>query len=215
MEMGTGYWLVAGYVMLAVGSVMFLLNGYRAVVSLLGRRIDHLTMVLLSLYPMGVGFKAAVIGPEFLRFHLSDIGFSVFVGFVLYSHFRSGFEKNNPNFGRDGLADTAQALRHRKVTLVIGLIVSYVYESLTGLLYSLRPDMEVKLVGKFDWWDIVDYTLGAALCYLLLVIWQLAVYRAQKHQSAINAERRKDQSKGPRPGQRPQPKRRSRKGKRK
>ncbi len=213
MQMGTGYWLVAGYVLLAFGSGMFLWNGYKAIASPFGRRIDRLTMVLLALYPMGVGFKASVTGPEFLRWHLSDIGFPVFVGFVLYQHFRSGFEKNNPDLGKDVLADTAQALRHRKALLVIGLLISYAYETFTGMLYRLRPDMKAELVGKFDWWDIVNYTLGAALCYGLLVIWQIAVSRVREQraaeEAATAAERREQQR-----GQRQQPKRQRRKGKR-
>jgi hypothetical protein len=194
---------------------MFLWNGYKALVSRFGRRIDHLTMVLLALYPMGVGFKASVTGPEFLRWHLSDIGFPVFVGFVLYQHFRSGFEKDNPDIGKDMLADTAQRLRHRKALLVIGLVVSYTYETFTGMLYRLKPNMKAELVGKFDWWDIVNYTFGAALCYSLLVIWQIAVSRAREQraieEAAAAAERREQRNQH---GQRQQPKRQRRKGKR-
>lgn len=211
MVMGTGYWLVMGYVLLAAGSAMLVTNAYRAVVSPFGHRIDHLTMVLMALYPLGVGFKASAIGPEFLRFHLSDVGFSVFVGFVLYHHFGSRFTKH-PDFGKDKLADTAKVLRNRKVTLVIGLIISYAYEGFTGLLYQLNPDMKVELVGDFDWWDIVNYTFGAAVCYMLLTVWQLAVHRARARQAATEAERRKERSQGPRPGQRPR--RRTRKERR-
>lgn len=207
MQMGTGFWLVAGAILLALGSGMFLANCYQALVSPFGRRIDHLTMVLLTLYPIGVGFKATLIGPEFLRFHLSDIGFPVFVGFMLYHHFRSGFEKNNPDLGKDQLADMAQELRQRKMASIIGLGVSYAYECFAGLLYRLRPDMEVQLVGDFDWWDIVNYTLGAVLCYMLLVVWQIAVRNAQ--QAAAHVQRRKS-----RPGQRQQPSRRSRRDRR-
>ncbi|HKX24594.1 MAG TPA: hypothetical protein VJM46_05115 [Candidatus Saccharimonadales bacterium] len=215
MQLGTGYWLWAGIAMLAFGSGLFLWNALRATVTPFGRRINHLTWVLLALYPMGVGFKSAVIGPEFLRFHLSDIGFPVFVGFTLYHHFRSGFEKNNDRLGKDLLADTAQALRHRRVTLVIGLLLSYGYEVFTGLLYSPRPDLEPWLVGAFDWWDIANYTLGAALCYTLLRMWGQRVSVVQTEQAVADAaaeEERRKQRREER--QRRQPKRRGRKGRR-
>jgi hypothetical protein len=214
MQLGTGYWLWAGIAMLAVGSGMLAWGAYKAAVSPFGRRIDHLTWVLLALYPIGVGFKAAVIGPEFLRFHLSDIGFPVAIGHMLYGRFRSGFEKNNDELGKDLLADTAQALRHRRGTLIVALLLSYAYEGFTELLYSLRPDLDAWLVGKFDWWDIANYTLGAALCYLLLTIWGRKVTEAQASEQALAAERRKLQARGPRPGQRAQPRRRSRRDRR-
>lgn len=211
MQMGTGYWLWAGLGLLVIGLGMFLWNGFKAIGSPTGPRINRLTWTLLALYPMGVGFKSAAIGPEFLRFHLSDIGFPVFVGYTMYHHFRLGFEKNNPQLGHDALADMAQKLRHRKVALAVGLIVSYGYEVFTGFLYGLRPDMEPWLVGDFDWWDIVNYTLGAALCYLLLRFWAQKLAAAQVEQAALEAaadeERRRQRRQ-----QRRQPRRRGRRG---
>ncbi len=215
MELGTGYWLIAGCVMLVGGLLMLAYSGFKAVTAKrYSDRMESLLLVLMALYPIGVGFKSAVIGPEFVRFHLSDIGFPVFIGYTLYHHFRSGFTKNNPDIGKDALADTAQALRHRKGTLAVALVLSYLYEVSTGWLYSLRPDLEPWLVGTFDWWDIVNYTLGATLAYTVMQLWSRKVAESRANVAELEAELRRLQGRGPRPGQRPQTdKRRRRKDK--
>lgn len=67
----------------------------------------------------------------------------------------------------------------------------------TGLLYSLWPDLEAELVGKFDWQDIVNYTVGAVLCYLLLWVWRREVSKVQvlraAEEAAANEQRRQQQ----------------------
>jgi hypothetical protein len=196
VKLGTGIWLIGGYVWILIGVSVFAYNAYKAVRNMAGPRMHNLSMMLLALYPLGVGCKISLTGPEFVRYHLSDIGFPVFLGYVFYGHFRAGYEKRN-NAQLDALPvheDMAIALRHRRGTLIVALVASYLYEIGTGLLYRTHPAVKVQLVGSFDWWDVAYYTLGAACGYLLLRRWQYWVdyvrtaYQAQ--QEAAEAEKR-------------------------
>ncbi len=189
MTPGTGFLLYAGYGVLVIGAVMFLYNGYKALRSPFGKRMYRLTWVLLALYPLGVACKGIAFGPLFFRYHLSDIGFPVFVATVLFRHFRMSFEKGNATLGHNDMADLAQWLRQYRVALIIGLVVSYSYEGFCGLLWHLKPDVmaEAGLIGDFDWDDIANYTLGAAVCYWLLTVWRRRVVVAKMLQPKLDA----------------------------
>jgi hypothetical protein len=178
MTPGSGFLLYAGCALLAIGAAMFLYHGFRAVTAPFGQRIDRLTKVLLALYPLGVGCKAVALGPLFFRYHLSDIGFPVFAAAMFFHPDEQAPEQSQMDY-------MLQWLRHRKITVVIGLVASYGYEAFTGVMWRVQHDVmaEVKLIGNFDWVDMANYTLGAAACYTLLIIWQRRVVVAQALES--------------------------------
>jgi hypothetical protein len=204
MEMGRGYLLIIGWVLLVSGGGMFLFNAIKAVFSPFVGRIMGTTWALAALYPLGLGFKAAVIGPAFLRYHLSDIGFAVAIGYIIYYHSEVKSKPENE------LGTAAQALRLRMKTLVIAYVLSWAYEAFIAALFVLKPSMKGNVpVGDFDWNDIVGYTVGAALCYLLFRTLHREVCLAQEYEAdekaTIQEARRR---------RRPQPKKRRPKGKR-
>ena len=183
----SGVMTVSGYVFITL-SLMFIC--YKLFVAL---RSKSRVMALLSaiyiitaLYPLGLGSKMALVGPDFLRWHIADIGFPVMVGLVFLRS--RGY---NPNV-------TWRTIQQR---IGFGLLISYTYEIAVGrIIASLEGD--VPHIGGFDWLDMAAYTIGAglaiALCQPLYTTeLKLASARAEatRAEDARNRELRNEQKK--------------------
>src|ERR1044072_9475177 len=120
------------------------------------------------LYVLGGGLKFAVMGPEILRRHLSDVGFpaAISIHVLTRSHYPVSLSSHE-----QACKDQAKHDHQLFLRVLIALGLSYAYEIVTGLLYSVS-DMSVKVVGSFDWTDIAVYTIGAGCAVAILLIAQ-------------------------------------------
>lgn len=128
--------------------------------------LEAAAMTVGMLYLIGMGAKLTLIGPDFVRFYVGDIGFPVMTGYVLghlasswtvWRHIHDEHAANDARFKR------------QMVTLGIALVLSYGYELLVGWAYTSISGTETALVGSFDPIDMLMYTIGAgaaALCYI-------------------------------------------------
>lgn len=133
-----------------------------------GRRVDQLMEVIASLYPIGLGFKFLMVGPDFLRFHLTDIGFPVSVGLLLFVKYSWGLRKSPYYQSLDVVTEQRLLQRIRRNFMVLGLLLSYGYETAIGIFYQLHPDKTPILIGNFDWDDMLMYSLGGLAGFSLL-----------------------------------------------
>jgi hypothetical protein len=162
------FFRIFGAVLLVVGLGFMSVSLYKAWKHRGGRRIDQLMEAIASLYPIGLGFKFLMVGPEFFRFHLTDIGFPVSVGLLLFTKYSWSLAKN-PYYQSLDLVDEQRLLqRVRRNFMVLGLLLSYGYETAIGLFYQTHPDKTPMLIGNFDWGDMLMYTLGALAGFSLL-----------------------------------------------
>lgn len=137
-----------------------------------GHRYHIVVTMIAALYPAGLTFKLLILGPEFFRFHLTDIGFPVVVGWIIMSHARQRHNDAGTRLDdhyREQIAETTTYIR----AIIIGCGLSYAYESFVGLFYWFLADRLVGqtnlLVGNFDPVDMLMYTLGAGTAVLLLM----------------------------------------------
>lgn len=132
--------------------------------------------IITALYPLGLGSKMALVGPDFLRWHIADIGFPVMVGLVFLRS--RGY---NPNV-------TWRTIQQR---IGFGLVLSYGYEIAAGrMVASLEGEKEIPYIGGFDWVDIVAYTIGAVLAIgLCQPLYKAELELAARKDEAVRAEK--------------------------
>ena len=173
MQAGTGYMLWAGYAMVAAGMGIAFANVYQAIKK---RKTLHVVrhglMVVTSFYPLGVGCKMALWGPEFFRFYLADIGFPLFVGYALYEWSVQRRDTPVQTKSSHPLEEWVTYCRLRRSTLVAGFVISLLFEAAWGVLMWQHPEaLELELAGGFDLWDVASYIIGTALG--LCMLWVL------------------------------------------
>jgi hypothetical protein len=172
---GTKLGTVIGIALILVGVGMLAWSAVKMFRTLrtrhIGDRLQALYMMVVALYPLGNGFKFAIWGPEFFRFHLTDIGFPAWLGFVLFLHGTIHDRLADKSTSDVTIEETISLLRYRRKLLIAGLVMSYAYEIITGVMYWVRSDLPAKYVGSFDLVDMVMYTLGAALGFAVLAYW--------------------------------------------
>ena len=124
---------------------------------------------LFLLYPLGNAYKVAAVGPEFMRFHLGDIGFPPAVAlflFVVYS-LLVGREVST-----DASGPTIELLmadnRRKMACAVTAFVLSLGYEWVSGSLADQLSDSTNPGIGHFDWIDVACYALGSAALYACL-----------------------------------------------
>jgi hypothetical protein len=153
--------------------------------------MQALYMIGASLYPLGVGCKFAILGSQFMRFHLSDIGFPLMLGYSIFMHRQHSVDDDKTSEEFYSLEATLVVLRRRSTSLLIALGLSYAYETVVGLMYSSRDDMAVQMIGNFDLLDMVMYTVGTCLGLALLAFWRRKVLSAWIALEAAEAEHRR------------------------
>lgn len=160
-----------------------------------------LVYVVSACYPLGLFFKLLVIGPDFMRWHLTDFGFSVAISLLIFHGTKSKAEpnrfwsKDHPLYDPDGdnldmrpiLHNLHKQYKGRKSYIGYCLALSYIYEIAVWLLYRFGKLKKGAFVGSFDIWDVVSYTLGAAIAILCL---RAAIRWTQDEVKAVTAEER-------------------------
>ena len=191
-------------------------------------RWNEAFMVLGSLYPIGVGLKFMFFGPLFLRWHMTDFGFPLFISYYyLFERYWRGYKKKY--WTDESVTDGQEYLKYikfRRVSLAIALGLSYAYEIFTEGLYRFFGQFTRKtdkpfMVGRFDPIDMLMYTAGAACGFVLLWVMrrrlvttisrvqqrQEEVRQAELERAALEREksRLEQKSKPPQPGLRRKP----------
>lgn len=191
-----------GGLAIAIVSAWFMLSNLaRAIVSLRRSRyiwLENIFWVTLWLYGVGAGLKFAGLGPDWVRWHMSDIGFPLFAAMVFSGKVAAQFHWDQSSMS--SLECAERAVRFGGVWrrgVVMGLIASFAYEVLAGTtIYVLKkrdPDSKEELgVGGFDLWDIAHYSLGALIGWTLWNMWlnraKLWLRAAQEGAVAAEAE---------------------------
>lgn len=155
---------------------------------------EDITGLLATLYPIGVGLKLLPLGPDFLRFHLSDIGAPLAIAEIIMI-LLAWVTKQEWRYTRaDAWYQSRLWYARMHIRAVaVGWAVVCIYEVGVGLLYDIRaPGVKAVIIGKFDWVDIVMYTLGA-LCGLYLLRSYASFLRNHVIPAAASYERAKDE----------------------
>ena len=204
-------------IFMVIGVVLFVRRVYEAIRAFPGVRMDTYLDMISLLYMIGLGCKFAAIGPEFFRYHLTDIGFPVAIGLLLFSLYERGLVYNDYFRGLDQFHKALMIMRHKRTFVLIALGLSYAYEIGVELMYQSRPGVTPSMVGRFDWQDMLMYTLGAGLglaiiqfCLSQAKRWvqerdeaQAALRVAERaHANAVNNELRKNYRSNKRKGNR-------------
>ncbi|HET9412375.1 MAG TPA: hypothetical protein VFO38_06090 [Candidatus Saccharimonadales bacterium] len=180
--------------------------------------LERLFWVTISLYGLGTGLKFAQVGPEWVRWHMGDIGFPLFAA-VIFSRgvaARFSWDRSMPKLERAERAVQYGGVWRRGA--LIGFVVSVGYEVLAGaIIFKLKqenPDSKEELgVGGFDWWDIAHYGLGALIGWTLWNMWlnraklwlraeQEGAVAAETEAKTVRKEAKKERPKRLKPGQR-------------
>lgn len=157
---------VAG-ALIALYGIWLVVAEVRAIIS--AKKIGPLNIssLIAALYLFGLASKAAMVGPAWMRWHLSDIGFPVFIGYhVLFLRWWDGFKKNPVYTTMSSFELDQKYVELRKKMLLIAFGLSVLYELVVGFLYSLRPEVTPTMVGNLDWVDILCYTIGTGVALL-------------------------------------------------
>lgn len=178
--MDTPYFHTVGWLFLT-GGILVSLHALWVIVTKSRKSKVHAYRAVIRLiectYSIGLGAKFLIIGPAFIRWHLTDFGFTVAIGALLYhsaahgAKLRSEYENEHYRF--------AVKLEYtlRRATLVFALLLSYGYEVLVWFFYRQHPTKKVQYVGNFDWIDILMYSLGALAAYFCFRSIYLAMLR--------------------------------------
>lgn len=191
----SNFFIVGGYIGLTIGL------GFIARAWLTWRKYRPLQLKLTAViyliaacYPLGMFFKCLVIGPDFLRWHLTDLGFAVAISILTFHGSDQEPEPNNywkpghPWHMPDGdnldqrpmLRNLREQHSYRRFYNGFCLMLSFGYEFFTGALYYFT-DIKVELIGNFDVWDMVGYSAGAAIAWWILrkaISWETDLIKA-------------------------------------
>lgn len=168
--------LVFGWVLLVASSSILLGLLYAALRNFRRawfRMIRNLHLAGASLCAIGGGLKFLELGPEWVRFHISDLGFPFAVAYLVCAR-REGSFWVDAKSRVDSAKATLEVGRWWRLGMVLALGLSITYEIVSGLVVAelrSRGIGPVAGVGGFDVVDIVCSTVGAALGYLLWTLW--------------------------------------------
>ena len=147
-----------------------------AVAGGLGSWLSFLYGVGVLLYPVGVALKFSRFGPDWAQWHLSDIGFALFVANFLWSGVRA---KNAAVITKWTHPLLARMAWTRVVCLLFALVGACTFELFEGLLRNylanrVAPEKLTHVPG-FDLIDVWCYTAGVAfgVILVLLPLWRL------------------------------------------
>ena len=156
---------------------------------------DHSIVALSIVYAVGVMAKFAAIGPEFLRFYVSDIGFPVML-MMIWTIGADPRTRTRQHFANASYLDQLLLLKGYKKyqggVLVAALCLSYLYEVVMGMAVSVLAESGAQNpgVGGFDWGDIAAYTVGAAVAALLLRTYSRALdFRIEREMRRMESAR--------------------------
>lgn len=155
--------IIALVIGLIIGVLSFIRNLLRLIAG--DKRSTTGLELLISFYMIGVLCKALVIGPEFVRWYLGDIGFPVALGYV-FSSFGKPTARERESIRT--VWDMARwRLLHCKIMIIVAWLMSIGYEVAVSVLFHYA-EVTPSMVGGFDWVDVAMYTVGmlAALWFI-------------------------------------------------
>lgn len=167
-----------GYAIFAFLAVYALVSVWRLVTGRIRGFYPAALQLVRMAYPLGFACKVTIIGPEFVRWHLTDLGFTAAVGYMLYLK----FEDRTPWSPSDKVSQlrfvTLSNLRMRTTMLAVAWVLSVLYELFTMWVYSRKPGAKPFLIGNFDWMDVLMYTVGALVSLVLVHFWRRDIIAA-------------------------------------
>lgn len=173
---------------------------------------DQLRIVdaIVSLYVIGMGFKMGLIGHWFFRWYLPDIGFPAMEGFVFFWVVMMFVSRTERFRQMEVYEQWLRVVRYRRNTLVVALVMSYLYELATSGMYALSQGHPVRYVGKTDPWGLVCYTVGGGIALACYAVTMRNIKRDQALAQAYVAQQQAAQQAARQRTKRVQPKRASR-----
>lgn len=140
---------------------------------------------LVASYGVGKLFETAQSGPDFLRYHLCDIGFiAVWGALVLNS-------KREPVINQRVKIPTDEPIHFFRAGIIVAFLAGMGWELLTGLYISGREDLAESanmLYTGFDWWDTAMYVIGFMVTWRLSSRLFIVEQQRQRHPSRVKAQ---------------------------
>lgn len=157
------------------------------------------------LWPTSLIAKVLVVGPDWFRWHAGDIGFVLMLpAYIKLSMSVPPRRVDASEPISSVYRRTIDNLKIAKIMVFIMTVIIIGYEILTGVLYSIRPDIEPIGVGSFDPIDVAMYVLGAFIGAKLLNTMvdqfdKLAVAHEAREVAAANLQRAEQRKNRARP----------------
>ena len=129
----------------------------------LGYRLLGCLGLVACLYPVSLGIKYGVIGPQWLRWHLADLLFTIMWGNVFQIiHWHIVRKRYAGTSSMDARIRFLAKMRSWRKSLVAALILALSYEVLSELVFVplIGPGL---LIGGFDLIDVICYVVGFVL----------------------------------------------------
>lgn len=156
-----------GYFLLVCSSAygVYLAQGLPRLDSI--RRWDRALGLFIVCYGFGVGFKLLEVGPELIRFYLSDWAWpgatSNVIALIGYNLMINSWRQQGLTIARIWM----NVVQINRWAIPIMWALAFGYELLTGYAARLNSG-PVENVGLFDWVDIAACTLGS-FCALAML----------------------------------------------
>lgn|GEM_PF-5200275 len=128
--------------------------------------IKNLLNLGAIVYPIGVFLKFGLVGPDWVRFHMSDLAFPIAVAtFILQFAWVSA--------GRSDSVSVVVRSRRLMIAAAIGLAFSVAIECFEGyaVVHLYRYNQGI---GAFDWIDIACYVAGTLYVVGVALYWRRA-----------------------------------------
>lgn len=129
-------------------------------------RFEYRLRFLAMIYGLGCVLKFMVLGPDFVRWHLADVGFPAMIVAAYVALYGYWYKKIQP------IEDYARAKRSLAEATVaqfaapIAVLISCAYEFSAHAAQTSAQAGPV-YVGRFDWVDIVCYVVGGLVVFFM------------------------------------------------
>jgi hypothetical protein len=88
------------------------------------------------LYIVGVACKFGLVGPDWLRFHLSDVGFPLVIALLLWGMYKKKYSGMSMSTMTERFKLELQIIHVYMMYAVTGFVISVLYEVVTGIMVT-------------------------------------------------------------------------------
>lgn len=158
---------VLGIIALLAGSTLTVLSSY-GLFMFRGQprsQLSALYGLILATYPLGQAFRNLEWGLDVMRYNLADVGFPVFVAFVLSRECTLELYRLAKNMDSETWLLRTRFYKEMRIFAGIGIAVSLVWECLAWFANERADDPII--VGTFDPNDVAAYFIGGSAAILI------------------------------------------------
>lgn len=194
------------YVVLAILMIPIVRNIRKIVKGPEYTRIVGSLELLVVTYPLGVILKITLIGPDFVRWHLADLGFVPALAAILVGPaWLTNKRKLKSELVSERINFRCRFTRVYRVFLFIAAALAIAYEYIAGwgvTVLRARGEADGIHIGAFDGIDVVFYLVGGSLAlYLatkLIQLLELELTSALQAEKALAKAAKRQRRRSPR-----------------